>query len=207
MAILDPELTALLVKAAYQRDHPDQQVLDVRPEDPIYIGLEFTGDIAALEQAGFNVGSYSGNIAYGMTDLAGLEALASHPQVESIERQRRPHLQLDDSVPDIKADQVWGRIGAHFSGYTGRDVIVGIVDTGIDFRHQVFRKSDGKTRILKIWDQTLTAQGGETVPGPITTPTIAIPPASVPLNYGVEYDANQINDTLKNSSPAIPVRH
>jgi subtilisin family serine protease len=207
MAILDPELTALLVKAAYQRDHPDQQVLDVRPEDPIYIGLEFTGDIAALEQAGFNVGSYSGNIAYGMTDLAGLEALASHPQVESIERQRRPHLQLDDSVPDIKADQVWGRIGAHFSGYTGRDVIVGIVDTGIDFRHQVFRKSDGKTRILKIWDQTLTAQGGETVPGPITTPTIAIPPASVPLNYGVEYDANQINDTLENSSPAIPVRH
>jgi subtilisin family serine protease len=53
----------------------------------------------------------------------------------------------------------------------------------------------------------LTAQGGETVPGAITTATIAIPPATIPLGYGVEYDAGQINDTINNSSPAIPVRH
>lgn len=208
MAIVDPELSTLLVKAAYQQEHPSAQVLDVRPEDPIYIAVSFTGDIAALEQAGFVVGSASGNIAYGMTNLTGLTALANHPQVESIERQRRPHIHLDDSIPDIKADQVWGRIGAHFSGYTGGEkVIVGIIDTGIDFRHQVFRKSNGKTRILRIWDQTLVAQAGETVPGAITTPTIAIPPAVVPLGYGVEYTDNHINDTLEKSSPPVPVRH
>ena len=210
MAILDPELSTLLAKAAHQREHPDQQVLNVRPEDPIYISLSFEGDIAALEQAGFVVGSAAGNIAYGMTNLAGLEELARHPQVESIERQRSSKINLDDSIPDIKADQVWGRIGAHFSGYTGggtNRVIVGVIDTGIDFRNQVFRQSNGKTRILRLWDQTLVAQAGETVPGPITTPTIAIPPAVVPLGYGVEYTDQQINDTLEKDSPPVRVRH
>ena len=130
-----------------------------------------------------------------MTNLTGLEALARHPQVESIGKQRRRHIGLSDSVPDIHANQVWSRNGDNFSGYTGRGVIVGIIDTGIDFTHQVFRKPDGKTRILKIWDQTLTAGTGETVPGPITDPKIALGPTPVPLGYGVEYNDQQINDT------------
>jgi len=207
MAFLDPELNILLAKKAYDDENPSHQILDVLPEDPLYISVRFTGDIAALERAGFVVGSAAGNIAYGMTNLAGLVALASHPQVEAISKQRSRSLHLDESIPDIRADQVWGRVGAHFSGFTGKDVIVGIVDTGIDFRHQAFRKSNGKTRILKIWDQTLTAQAGETVPGAITHPSIAPPPAVVPLGYGVEYNTTQIDRTLEESSPAIPVRH
>ena len=37
----------------------------------------------------------------------------------------------------------------------GSGVIIGIVDTGIDYTSPVFLKSDGTTRILGLWDQTL----------------------------------------------------
>ncbi|WP_124066788.1 S8 family peptidase [Clostridium sp. E02] len=36
----------------------------------------------------------------------------------------------------------------------GQGVIIGIVDTGIDYRHPVFLNNDKTTRILSIWDQT-----------------------------------------------------
>ncbi|HET9785988.1 MAG TPA: S8 family serine peptidase, partial [Pyrinomonadaceae bacterium] len=79
--------------------------------------------------------------------------------------------------------------------------------TGIDITHHAFRKADadGTTRILKIWDQTLDAEGSETVPGQISHPTIS--PTPTPLGYGVEYSRPQINATLTSSSPAVPVRH
>ena len=39
--------------------------------------------------------------------------------------------------------------------YTGKDVLVGIIETGIDFRHLDFRdpQDPSKTRILSFWDQ------------------------------------------------------
>ncbi|NIU67105.1 MAG: hypothetical protein GWN73_17405, partial [Actinobacteria bacterium] len=33
-------------------------------------------------------------------------------------------------------------------------MVVGVVDTGIDFTHDDFRNEDGTTRIQYIWDQT-----------------------------------------------------
>ena len=36
----------------------------------------------------------------------------------------------------------------------GEGVIVGIIDTGIDYTNDCFRNTDGTTRILEIWDQT-----------------------------------------------------
>jgi subtilisin family serine protease len=35
---------------------------------------------------------------------------------------------------------------------TGKGVIIGIIDSGIDWRHEDFRRPDGKSRILAIWD-------------------------------------------------------
>ncbi|MGW2558066.1 FAD-dependent oxidoreductase [Streptomyces sp. NPDC001514] len=36
---------------------------------------------------------------------------------------------------------------------TGRGVVVGMVDWGFDFAHPDFRRSDGRTRLLALWDQ------------------------------------------------------
>ena len=207
MAILDPELQSLLTrKAQLKKTKSQKESLAGPPLDfdkPLNISVNFKGDIEKLKSLGFKPASVYGHIAFGIITLNDLEALANSSNVVSIEKQRLHKIQLDDSVPDIKANQVWSRSDSTFSGYTGKDVIVGIVDTGIDFRHKSFRKADDTTRILKIWDQTLTKQGSETVPGAITDANIG----AVPLGYGVEYDTNQINQTLQSGSPAVPVRH
>ena len=37
----------------------------------------------------------------------------------------------------------------------GEGVLVGIIDTGVDYTNPLFRYSDGSSRILRIWDQTV----------------------------------------------------
>nr|WP_314461929.1 S8 family peptidase [uncultured Clostridium sp.] len=68
-------------------------------------------------------------------------------------------------------------------GLFGRGVIVGIVDTGIDYRHPAFMNNDRTTRILSIWDQTVEG----------TPPT--------GFNFGSEYTKELINFALLSQYP------
>ncbi|MFT5601372.1 MAG: subtilisin family serine protease [Flavobacteriales bacterium] len=63
------------------------------------------------------------------------------------------------------------------TSYTGQGVLVGLIDTGIDFLHPDFRTADDKTRILHLWDQ---AAG-----------TNATAPAG--YGYGRSWDSTAIN--------------
>ncbi len=40
------------------------------------------------------------------------------------------------------------------SQFTGKNVVVGIIDSGVDFLHEDFKDSLGKTRIYRYWDQS-----------------------------------------------------
>jgi|GEM_PF-1914862 len=64
------------------------------------------------------------------------------------------------------------------SGFTGRGVVVGVVDSGLDWDHPDFWSSPSDTRILYIWNQTITPVGGEN------------PPPE--FGYGVEYDSSDV---------------
>lgn len=68
--------------------------------------------------------------------------------------------------------------------YKGKGVIVAVFDSGIDWDHPDFRDAadQTKSRILRIWDQTLTPIAGETSPAP--------------FGYGVEYTQAHLNDEL-----------
>ena len=67
---------------------------------------------------------------------------------------------------------------------TGAGVIIGIVDTGIDYTHPAFQKPDGTTKILDLWDQT---------------DRTGIPPEFFP--YGSEYSRMQIDESLRQENP------
>jgi hypothetical protein len=64
--------------------------------------------------------------------------------------------ELDASLPETRANLV--HTGP--PGRRGAGVIVGIIDTGIDWRHECFRDGAGNTRVLRIWDQNLTPRPG-----------------------------------------------
>ena len=63
------------------------------------------------------------------------------------------------------------------TSYTGKGIIVGIVDEGIDFNHPDFQLSNGKTRVLRYWDHT-TNNG--TIPEP--------------YGYGIVWNKTQIDN-------------
>ncbi|MCI9421644.1 MAG: S8 family peptidase [Dorea sp.] len=66
----------------------------------------------------------------------------------------------------------------------GNGVMVGILDTGIDYRNPLFQNIDGSTRIAGIWDQTI--QDGPFPEG---------------LDYGSEYTEEMINEALRSQNP------
>ncbi len=70
----------------------------------------------------------------------------------------------------------------------GRGVIIGIIDTGIDYQHPAFRYNDNTSRILSIWDQTI--QEGE---------------APERFTFGSEYNKETINLALKSQNPLTVV--
>jgi len=41
------------------------------------------------------------------------------------------------------------------SEFTGKDIVIGYVDTGIDHNHADFKNADGSSRVLYYWDHTL----------------------------------------------------
>lgn len=69
-------------------------------------------------------------------------------------------------------------------GLKGQDVLIGFIDTGIDYTHPAFRRPDGLSRIVGIWDQTL--QTGQ-------------PPFD--LNYGTAYSQEELNQALGMEDP------
>ncbi len=66
-------------------------------------------------------------------------------------KHRKSAPQLDVSAPMIGADQVWN---THC--ITGQDVIVGVLDSGIDWQHPAFCREDGRTRIRCMLDLSET---------------------------------------------------
>lgn len=195
------------IRRATLPDNLEAQLL----AEPVTVHVWFQGSLAPLEAVGFVPKTQAGSIVIGEIAIADLPSLASLPNVLSVDQPAPPQLALDDSVPETRATQVWSRSGSTFSGLTGNGVIVGVVDTGIDFLHKTFRNPDGTTRILSIWDQTLTPQtgAGEVSPGNIVHPTLG----SATLNYGVEYrrdapgNVPTLKKALENANPRSIVRH
>ncbi|NDE08567.1 MAG: hypothetical protein EBZ89_14440, partial [Chloroflexi bacterium] len=68
--------------------------------------------------------------------------------------------QLDQSVSaaHVGATDVWAVATDHIGrSVTGKGVLVGIADTGVDWSHGDFRLNGGATRIAALWDQSAGA--------------------------------------------------
>ncbi len=79
-------------------------------------------------------------------------------------------------------------------GLTGQNVIVGVIDTGIDYTNPLFRDRNGESRIGVLWDQTIRdMENGMGVPSPY---------------FGTTFSREQINAALAEENPydSVPSR-
>jgi subtilisin family serine protease len=172
----------------------------------LHVELQYEGSIQPAEDAGFETRFDDGQgQATGALRLEDLEAIAAPAEVLSIRYGSVPQLGLDKSIPQINADKVWTYTPpATFSGPTGSNALVGVIDTGVDIHHPSLwlrSRPVPVTRILRIWDQGLE------VVGPEKSPDVGLLTPGTPGTYGVEYEDKHINDVLQAVVAAPPVRH
>ena len=110
--------------------------------------------LARLRDLGANIGSYRDGIATVDLPVSLIEQLGTMTGIVAVEAAHTLTVQHDSSMRAIKVNDVRSLSGGVWTGSTGRGVIVAIYDTGIDFKHQDFRDSNGQTRLLALWDQT-----------------------------------------------------
>ncbi len=84
--------------------------------------------------------------------------------------------------------------GFDSDGLTGKGVIVGVIDTGIDWKHEDFIKPDGTSRILYLWDMTDDSFGAFL--GKVGTQPPVLEAGKAP-GPGTLYTNKQINDALQ----------
>lgn len=109
---------------------------------------------AQLEAAGARIRSQMGDVytAYIPAEAVGaVEALAGVRRISGA----APVEEFNDlGVASTNANNLRGA-GPAFTGINGANVLVGDVDSGIDFDHGDFKDAGGLTRLVNIWDQTI----------------------------------------------------
>ncbi len=128
---------------------------------------------------------HSKNIYSIRADRSSILNLAKQAEIVRIEKMKNNFKVLDDT--SIIRNNVLpihnGLSPIPQMGLKGKNVVIGVIDTGIDFGHPDFKDSAGNTRIKHIWDQKFSVA--------TNTPQ--------PYNYGQEWDSLQIMQGLCNS--------
>lgn len=176
------------------------------PTVNIAVRLTSNGTIDELKRSGAKVYLRDGDMVLARTSVLSLERIARGQSVLSIDTNSSvstPPFPKSKRAPSVESMGRGAARGAttpldnEFSTQqlTGKGVIIGVVDTGIDWRHADFIKPDGTSRILYLWDMTddsFAASGGKigTAPPVLQQGSDAGP--------GTIYTNAQINAALKN---------
>ena len=160
----------LIVEHGY---NPDAENLEVI--------VKYNGDIHRVgDKLGVQVEPLVENFAIITLRRDQIPLLYNYREIEYIEMPRTLTLMLNQSLRTTCISPVQS---PEQYGLTGEGVIIGVVDSGIDYTHPDFRNEDGTSRVLYIWDQT--EEG--------------IPPYG--FRQGTEYDNQQLNMALSSAQP------
>ncbi len=191
---MDPSLQELVLKQREGR----QKEIDASLGQATSDGKMLVDVLAKLEDPsadvpGLNVVRVIGEICTGQVLVDDLETVRRHANVKSLKLASRLHKNLVFSVPEIGASKTMqaASLPTGTSPFTGKGVIVGVVDYGCDFVHNNFRHADGTSRILFLWDQT----GGVNDLSPVG------------FGYGRQFDHAAINEALTNFDPYFAIQY
>lgn len=122
-----------------------------------------------LADAGGVVESHAGDVVVARVPVSRLEALALCPVVQCVEAEREvePATLIARGLTNV--DKVHAGTGLK-RAFTGKGVVVGVIDTGFEFNHIAFKDASGNSRIKAVYlpgvtDGTSPVFGDETLPG------------------------------------------
>lgn len=141
--------------------------------------IKYSGDLERVRQLASQVVELQNEYAIVTVRQDGIEALASLIEVEYVEKPKRLFFEVENGkrVSCIQSVQ-----DTRFSLY-GQGVLIGIIDSGIDYSGADFRNADGTTRIRSLWDQSLEGEEGRKPPQGYTV--------------GVEFSGEEIDRALQ----------
>jgi subtilisin family serine protease len=114
------------------------------PDSVLVLGR---GDASALLKYGGRVQTRAGKYFTAFVPVSSLGAVRQENAIDFLNYEPKAKTYMDNAFPYVSANQTAA------AGYKGDDVIVGVVDTGLDVNHQDFLSENGLSRILYLWDQ------------------------------------------------------
>jgi subtilisin family serine protease len=115
----------------------------------VFVNCDSSRDFSYLAQEGIQVNQRTGAVRTALVALEQLGRLSEEQSVSRIVASRYLQLLMDVAPGAVRLPAFRTR-----TGLTGQNVIIGIVDSGIDSQHPAFAG-----RILRIWDQNITGPG------------------------------------------------
>ena len=100
-----------------------------------------------------------GDIVIADVPLSRVGNIASDSRIKRIEAEQGNVLTLDSMALHTDAVPIYEGTGLP-QAYTGKDVVVGLMDVGFDTSHPTFYDSDMNPRVKRMWDQIGSTGGG-----------------------------------------------
>ncbi len=114
-----------------------------------------------------------------------VDTVSRLPQIEYVEKPKR----LFFSMADGKEVSCILPVTKRQPFLSGKGILLAIIDSGIDYTNRNFRNADGSTRILSLWDQTVSPDAEKGF----------LPPEG--FQTGTEFTREQINAALREADP------
>ena len=120
-----------------------------------------SGDALLTAFPDFSITLLLGNYAIVRLPEAQLNAFAAAEQIIYVEKPKRLFFEiLSGKRASCITPLQTGSLSPSPSAFptpnlTGQGILVAVIDSGIDYTHPDFRTTDGNTRILELWDQTV----------------------------------------------------
>ena len=125
---------------------------------------------SVLEGEGARVSTLVGDIAVARVPVSRVMALAEHAEVRCMQMSGMSYADLDSSRARSHVNEVHAGTGLD-RAYQGAGVVVGVLDSGLDYTHPDFQTAGGASRLKGLFDFSSGANGQEWSVGSIDSST------------------------------------
>ena len=155
------EKMSALVRRAAAEASLRRRMTPREPDAKKISALVKTSDASLLTDRGCRVLHSWGDIHAALIPIGRLAELAMQPRVERIEAADKCHALMDTSRVVTRIDEVCRPSDAALTPYTGKGVVVGVMDIGFDLTHPTFYSDDmSEYRVKAFWDMLDYTGGG-----------------------------------------------